>query len=72
MLCIVVLYVYCASFHRYQQVQERCSSAAQVEHILIHSDGGQETELQAKLVRGGQRSVPIYCSIVILYLISNF
>ena len=45
MLFVVVPYVYCASFHRYQQVQERCSSAAQVEHILNHSDGGQEMEL---------------------------
>ena len=48
MLFIVVPNVYCASFHRYQQVQERCSSAAQVEHIPNHSDGGQETELQAR------------------------
>ena len=39
MLFIVVPCVYCASFHRYQRVQERCSSTAQVGH------GGQETEL---------------------------
>ena len=32
-------------FHRYQQVQERCSSAAQFEHILNHFDWGQEMEL---------------------------
>ena len=45
MLFIVVPYVYCASFHRHQQVQERCSSAAQAEHVPKHSDGGEETEL---------------------------
>ena len=45
MLFIVVPYVYCASFHRYQQVQEQSGNAAQVEHILNHSDGGQEMEL---------------------------
>ena len=49
MLFLVVPYVYCASFHRYQQVQERCSRTAQVEHILNHSDGGQDTELWTKL-----------------------
>ena len=43
MLFIAVPNVECASFHRYQQVQEQCRRAAQ--HILNHSDGGQETEL---------------------------
>ena len=43
--CLDVPYVYCASFHRYQQVQERSSSTAQVEHIPNHFDGGQEMDL---------------------------
>ena len=61
MLFIVVPYVYCTSFHRYKQVQEQCSSTAQVEHILNHFDGGQETELLAKLVQLGKGFMPTFC-----------
>lgn len=46
----VVQYVYCTSFYRYQQVQERCTVTAQLEYIPNHFDGRQNTELQAKLV----------------------
>ena len=45
MLFIGVAYAYCASFHRHQQDQERCSSTAQVDYIPNHLDGGQEAEL---------------------------
>ena len=44
-MLFVVPYVYYASSHRHQQVQEQSSSAAQVEHFPNHFDRGEETEL---------------------------
>ena len=37
MLLTVVPCVYCASFHRHQQIHEQCSSAVQVKQIPNHS-----------------------------------